>query len=74
MQILKLNCNFCCFLLMIIIAVGYLFGGCSYPGVINNDQQKEETMDNNDVTLRIKKPPIDQQIPIKIETATFALG
>lgn len=73
MQTLRLNGKFCCFLLMIIILVGYLFGGCSSPKTINN-QQKEETMDNNDVTLKIKKPPIDQQVPSKIETATFALG
>jgi len=74
MNILRSNCKLCFYLLVSCIFVGYLLVGCSPLRVNNTRHEKEETMNNYDVTLETTKPPIDLQGSIKTETATFALG
>lgn len=66
------------YLFLLIFAAFILWGvfstGCSLSGYIPVEKEKEETMKSKDTSLKTKKPPLDLEVPLKTETATFALG
>ncbi len=71
---------FCCrrqlFFLVLVFCIltGLFIVGCNPQEDMTTNQEKEDNMNNNDGALETTIPPIDKQIPMNIETATFALG
>ncbi|RQD75106.1 MAG: hypothetical protein D5R97_06810 [Candidatus Syntrophonatronum acetioxidans] len=65
-------------LFLLILATFILWGvfstGCSLSNYVPTQKEKEETMKSKETSLKTKKPPLDFEVPLKTETATFALG
>ena len=54
----------------------FLWPGFSLAGTHNQGNQKRTTlpMQQTKLTPGVKIPPVDAAVPVKTETATFALG